>query len=114
MTQNGDYFVKVTQANNCSNSSDTLEVTDYSGTGTSNLVASEDVSIFPNPTSGELYIKSPVAINATLYSLDGRIVYNQKNASVIMLAHVSNGVYFLHVTDKEGNHVKRSKVVVTK
>jgi hypothetical protein len=60
-----------------------------------------EMSIFPNPTSGLLYVKSNNDIvNIQLFDLLGNLLFSQFNQSNINARQLVNGVYILRATDK--------------
>lgn len=79
-------------------------VINYSGCTTSidvnELFSSSDLIVYPNPTSGSIFMKSPnqTVIDVIITDYTGRIIYKQTNAREIDLSSVANGVYILKVT----------------
>ncbi len=78
-------------------------------------------SVFPNPNNGAFTIKldkvySNVSIN--VHDINGRIVYSKKglfdqlNIGRIELPDVSDGLYFLHLSNKNMNALK--KIIIKK
>jgi hypothetical protein len=87
-----------------------------SGTGINNIaiVNNEDVKIYPNPTSGQLFIDG--AVSGTLYR-----VYNILGQQVVIgtinnrkeevnMEELRTGTYILQLTDKNGNRISRTVV----
>jgi hypothetical protein len=64
------------------------------------------VSIFPNPVSENLIIKSKTLIdNLTLYSLTGKLIFNKNPNTleeIIDVKELSKGMYVLEVTNSKG------------
>jgi len=71
-----------------------------------NAGAMAEVTIFPNPTSGEVTVQAPGAGKLTIYAADGRMagVYEiGKTATTITLGNtLANGVYICRFTGKDG------------
>lgn len=73
--------------------------------GLSEVEVKSKLSIYPNPTSDYLYIKSAIAINEIqILDLNGRII---NNASVVdnrvYLGSIANGIYLVKILDADGN-----------
>jgi hypothetical protein len=78
-----------------------------------NIVKIEDnkVSLYPNPTSGMLYIKLDNAFDAVVYNYQGQVVMREyNNDGQIDLSHLSTGIYFVEIID--GQNVMIEKVIV--
>ena len=64
------------------------------------------VSVYPNPTNGQLFINSTYGIeNIVLYDIQGRKVqgFNPSEGNMLDISNVSKGVYFLEITSVKGN-----------
>lgn len=78
------------------------------------------LSLFPNPSSGNIYIKSPTSVNTyqiKVIDLTGRCVYMENlnqvgNQAELDLSVLNNGVYFLSISSENGNFVE--KVIIQK
>ena len=78
-----------------------------------NIIKIEDnkVSLYPNPTSGMLYIKLDNAFDAVVYNYQGQVVMREySNDGQIDLSHLSTGIYFVEIID--GQNVMIEKVIV--
>ncbi len=113
LKENGDYQVAVETENGCKDTSDIYKVTNYEesngiyGPGNKESI----VTIYPNPAQDVLYIQSPLTLNATLVSVDGKVVSESKNVTRLTIAQVSAGIYFLRLTDQQDNLIKVEKVI---
>ena len=107
-TQNGDYSVKVTDANGCENISDAVNVTIVG-------VMNYDLGfmIYPNPTSGIINIET--AINhaeINIITLEGKLVFRQKannNTTTIDVSTLAHGMYIIEMKANEA--ISRVRVV---
>ncbi len=109
--ENGDYRVAVVKGN-CADTSEVYEVRNVSGTGIAGWDdPGRSIAIFPNPASGMIYISSPVAVHASVYSADGRLITTVENARYINMEAYRQGVYFLKVFDGKGRLLKSEKIV---
>lgn len=70
---------------------------------------SENISLYPNPTNGILYVDAENLQKVEVLNLLGQKVQSQ-GGSTIDLSGLGNGVYFVKVTDEEGR-VEVRKVV---
>ncbi len=82
---------------------DTLSFKTQAGTG---LFDTPDYTlaagISPNPASSILNITAPVAVNATIYRIEGRPVLEQKNVKTIDISRLANGLYLIKITELQG------------
>lgn len=85
-------------------------IVDYDMTGENEVVN----KIYPNPTSGDLYINATAMRQITVYNAMGQMVYNQDvNADemVIDMSQLESGVYMVNIVTENGSSVKRVTVV---
>jgi len=81
-------------------SCNTLSATDFS--------ASNTIKVYPNPTSGIIYIDSNSDVNTIeLYDIIGKRVFSSEAAEKIDVNHLHNGVYLLKVNSSQGNLTKK-------
>ena len=76
--------------------------------------ASDEVSVFPNPSKGIFNISSQAPfVSLTVYSLDGRKImelHEEGQQSTVDLSNQSKGIYFIHTTI--GSRTSVHKVVL--
>ena len=93
--QQGDVYLSVYMQGN---SNTTLNVNDIKTT---------DVSIYPNPTSDFINIKSPIDVmSLSLFSIDGRKLYENYKENKIDISSYNTGIYILNVVLKDGTSFK--------
>jgi PKD repeat protein len=110
-----DYWVAVTDQNNCSNS-DTITIEVQKSIG----IPEESITykIFPNPTSDKIYIRSDNSENKQIelfvVNLNGQVLYHdsvdlnsQNNIHQIDISNYKKGVYLLKVTGSSGTFTNR-------
>jgi len=71
-------------------------------------------SIYPNPTSGELYINATSMQHVTVFNTMGQVVMSQDvdtDAIVLNMGQFESGVYMVKVDTVDGSSVKRITVV---
>lgn len=93
-----------------SNNSNSNEVTIQGKFPTSDLISSNSVSIFPNPSNQEINIKinEPEEINSTyvIQGLDGKIWQKGEIGSFLKLniSELTNGIYVIQVKNKTNSY----------
>ncbi len=107
--ENGDYTVVTEDWNGCMDTSAIYKVTD-AGMG-SGYPRPLQIRVHPNPFIDKIYIDAPIAIDAAIYSLEGRWLQAQRNVKGIDLRHYSPGIYLIRLMDKDGVHLKTEKVI---
>lgn len=80
-------------------------------TSVNTLGQSENISIYPNPVKDVINIDAAITVDATITTIDGRIVLKQRNAKQVNIAHLAAGTYIIQVMDKQGNVLRREQVV---
>ena len=102
-TQNGTYFVEVTNTYKCASKSDDKIITDVGIASITN----HELRIYPNPTDGQLRITNYELRENTVIELFD--VYGRKHVSrftfhnshiEIDISHLASGMYFLKVNNK--------------
>ena len=72
-----------------------LEVTRLSGTSTKDIQV-EEMTLFPNPTTGVLYIDQPGLETVEVYNDQGQLVFSQNQVGrEIDISHLPAGMYFI-------------------
>lgn len=78
----------------------------------------EEISVYPNPSTGTINIKTPYEMDGEmycfeLYDLTGKLVYkSQINKSIVNLNPIQKGIYNYFITNKE-LLIKKGKLVLT-
>lgn len=64
--------------------------------------------IYPNPSKGTLFIKSPVVHNIELFDIQGKLIKKYPSAkNRIDISYLRNGIYTLKLTGKDGTTYTR-------
>lgn len=72
-----------------------------------NDIKTTDVSIYPNPTSDFVNIKSPIDVmSLTLFSIDGRKLFENYKENKIDISSYNTGIYILNIVLKDGTSFK--------
>lgn len=80
---------------------------------TDNIINVENnkVSLYPNPTSGMIYVELDNTFDAVIYNYQGQVVMREyDNDGQIDLSNLSAGMYFVEI--REGNNRMIGKVIV--
>jgi len=110
VTENGDYSLVATNEDGCTDTSDVYTVTNYTGIGDAGHLAAQ-ISVYPNPASDLLFVKSPVRVHLAITDIAGKVLIQSGNAPDLSVKELAAGVYFLRITDKDGNILKTEKII---
>ncbi|WP_118974131.1 T9SS type A sorting domain-containing protein [Taibaiella koreensis] len=105
---NGWYSVVVQNQWGCRDSV-SIQVTGYTAIDETEQL-SRLISIYPNPTSDYLYIKTPVPVSYRLCGVDGRI-YLKGKENTVDIRLLAKGLYFLQLHDQKGAWIRTEKVL---
>ena len=105
---NGGYSVTVTDSNGCTGTSSVYNVHTLD---VHNAAADQQITIYPNPTTGILYIGSPGDMTIMLSSTDGRALLKQQHIQSIDIRSFADGIYFLHVLDDNGMLIRNERII---
>ena len=68
------------------------------------------IKIYPNPTNDKLNIVAPKDIIVSLFDIQGRELFKQKDATQIDMSSYASGVYIIQFTNAEGQVIAKKKV----
>jgi len=105
--QSGAYAVSVTDGNGCMTISTVHFV---NGVGITHTVVGASLKIYPNPTNGALYVSASETVQLTLQDITGKQVFKGNSNQSIDMKDMADGLYLLHVTDREGRLIRAEKV----
>lgn len=105
--QSGAYLVNVTDANGCVGQSQIFFVNNV---GIVNTAIGRAIRIYPNPTSGQLYVQSPVNVSLVLRDVTGKAVLKEQNKDALNLEPLADGMYLLFITDPAGQLIRAEKI----
>lgn len=108
-TENGSYKVIVTGMGGCA---DTSACVNINSVGLESNQADLGISLYPNPTTGNVFVNMPATEEATITVFDaqGKVVMtleNAQNGSVIELSDVQYGMYMIQVANANGSNTFR-------
>lgn len=82
----------------------------FESLGNPDVSVDQSVTIYPNPSSGIVNVKSDSEIRSVeLFDIQGRLLQNKLNSNFIDLSSRANGMYFVRVTTDKG--IKVEKIV---
>ena len=106
-TTNGNYRVRVTDANGCTSFSAGYPVNTV-GINDINSVA---VRLYPNPVTATLQIAYATPVRVVVSTVDGRIVADEHSVNNVNMASYSAGIYVVTVYSPNGDRLLLQKVV---
>lgn len=95
----------------CGENGKLIRTTNGGATQVEDLTGKSKVTLFPNPTNGQLRLSAQSNIQVS--GISGAILSELKQVSVIDLSTYPSGVYFVTLKDNEGKILQRSKVMKT-
>jgi hypothetical protein len=112
-TENGDYYVEVTDGNGCDGTSATVNVSDAS----LNEEVKVELSVYPNPSTDQFTIQfGGLKGNKVVQLVDfsGKIVFNESTIedTFIVEHQLATGIYHLTVISEEGGIRLSEKLMV--
>ena len=107
---NGVYIIYIRDQNGCMQIYCVLL-----GSPTANIIElEENISVYPNPTNGLVFLNSENIESTKVYTLNGQVLSLESikavNGSVIDLGNIADGLYILEITMANGK-VNRSHIV---
>jgi len=111
-TENGDYYVEVSNGNGCIGVSNTTSVFDVSLEEEKNAM----FSLYPNPTMNEIYVDFGREINNVTINLMnalGQLIYTESKISGTLFMYsmqdIATGIYYLEI--QEGKSITTMRFV---
>lgn len=104
--QNGEYAVIINDEI-CTDTSMCYSIT---GVRVGELDNLNEVQVFPNPTSGVVYVLGKEIQSVTILDIDGKIIQKKQgdeNPVKLNLGYLSNGVYLIKVITSKGIVIKK-------
>ena len=111
-TANGKYTVKIEflikKGTTCNKTSTEFNLQNV---GLNNKVNRNEITIYPNPATNTLNIKSTVgfsSITADIYDIGGKLIFSKsitKNHEAIDISSIHKGIYLVKISQDESNQV---------
>lgn len=103
----GIYKVTVTNIRDCSKSAEIdLNVTNIDEETSTTYY----VKVYPNPTQDILNIEAPKGLTVSLVDLQGRVLYQNKDAQQIDMSQFASGIYIIQFADENGQIIATEKI----
>ncbi len=99
VTQNGSYFVQITDDNGCMGNSDTVTIANV---GVQNVnMATPVISVYPNPAKDLLYLAYSHIANGSIVITDlaGKTVISKTLANNINISGLAKGIYLYRISN---------------
>ena len=108
----GIYLVRITDVNGCAYYySNDVTFTMGSTIGIAENEKNKNISLYPNPTTGILYMDNELLnggnFEVNVYDVYGKLVMKEKNPSSIDLNGYDNGIYFVSIVSEKLGSVNR-------
>ena len=111
---NGSYQVSIKDTFGCASPLSAPFV--IGATGLNEISMTENLKLFPNPSTGMIYLSSDFAdageFEIQAFDACGKLIFIGKNAMQINLSSFENGLYFISVQNEEMGKVTQ-KVIIT-
>lgn len=111
-TENGSYFVSITDTLSCAAASDCFEVTEI--VGIKSVSALDNISIYPNPATNLVYLRFAFSATygITLKNVQGKVMHSSivNTDTQIDLSSYAKGIYVLEIA--ADNKTIQEKLVV--
>ncbi len=108
VNENADYSVVVFNENGCTDTSEVYKVTN---TDIIEGVYSSNIRVYPNPSSGWIYVTASAPVQLILSGVDGRQLKVLHNERKINIENLTPGMYMLQIRDSKGNLLRTEKIV---
>jgi hypothetical protein len=110
VTKKGVYRVKVVDFNGCTGISTPIEMMDQELSISNNKLDNAVIKLYPNPTSGNIVVESPVPVYLCVKDFLGKTIINRTISKQLDLHAYPDGVYLLIISDADGNLIQQEKV----
>lgn len=105
---NGYYTVRYTDTNGCTGTSAAYFVGDL---GIATQPLANEISVYPDPASSIVTIKSPVAVNIVLTDLLGAKVLSGSHVQEFDISTLPDGIYILRIFTVDGIPLKEQRLL---
>lgn len=109
VTENGDYRVITENEHGCTDTSDVYTVSNVSVEALPAWIAR--INVFPNPATDKVFIQSPVKLQITITTIEGKVLAQVASEDVIDVSSYATGVYMLHLATADGAWIRTEKII---
>ena len=108
----GTYHVQVTSPEGC-----TSPMSDpFLYVGVEEKIGAENVTVFPNPTTGIVYIRisgrQTSVFDTEIFNTLGKSVFSSKNQAAIDLSGLAGGIYYLCLRTDRSEYVTKKLILI--
>lgn len=82
----------------------------YTALGANTNAIAASIILHPNPANDVVHIDAPIAVDVTVTSFEGKIVFNERNAKELSVKNWADGIYQVILRDQSGNILKTEKL----
>ncbi len=68
------------------------------------------IKAYPNPAYDQLHIQSPMPVQVSISNMEGKVLLQQSNTTVIDISVLPAGLYLLSFTDRNNNFIQMVKL----
>lgn len=104
----GTYYARVTDENGCVNYSDTVVIKNL---GVATINNEQQIAIYPNPSSGQVYISAPFAVDVAVIDVAGRSLLQVPQTNIVNMGNLPDGVYLITCRSREGELLYKTTLI---
>jgi hypothetical protein len=108
----GSYYVKVYDKYGCNINSDTIYIEDLPTTNIP-TINKGSIKLYPNPSTGMVYIESPTVLLVAVYDMTGKRIIESHATDKVDLSNYADGSYVIHLYDDTQRLISTQQVVKT-
>ncbi len=107
--ENGIYSVRVVDQYGCSHISRPFEVNNVS---VNDIDGKERISVFPNPATSQVHIRSAKPVNVIITSIEGKVIASYQQTNQIDVANIASGLYFLRIQNDQQQELHIERLII--
>lgn len=109
-TFGGKFWCIVTDGNDCSEVSDTVDTENNTTLISNSSLAEKTIKIYPNPTQSKVFIEADFDVDVRVTDALGRLIVDQKDVKFIDMEPYADATYLFTIMDKEGQILGQEKI----
>lgn len=109
-TFGGKFWCIVTDGNDCSEVSDTVDTENNTTLISNSSVTEKTIKIYPNPTQSKVFIEADFDVDVRVTDALGRLIIDQKDVKFIDMEPYADATYLFTIMDKEGQILGQEKI----
>lgn len=80
-------------------------------TGVEGMPGAENIRLYPNPSSGLVYIKGTTPAKIVVEDITGKVVTSTQGVNEVSLHQLANGAYIIKLFDSKNNRYYQQKII---